>query len=167
MSRGFRNLLRISESTTDGGGGHGRLRGDHRVQRRGSVAADLPPATRSRSPGGEAPQMGAVTKAAEPEAPAPAAPAAPAVPGTSPGEAQMEARAQSALATKRVVPEDSHGAAVWRNLRVLGQHRAKKLGPLSTAASSGIATTTNSLVWATGPSIAACSTTPASTCRPS
>ena len=57
----------------------------------------------------EAPQMGAVTKAAEPEAPAPAAPAAPAVPGTSPGQAQMEARAQSALATKRVVPEPAMG----------------------------------------------------------
>ena len=58
----------------------------------------------------EAPQMGAVTKAAEPESPEPAAPALPAqVPGTSPGEAQMEARAQSALATKRVVPEDAMG----------------------------------------------------------
>ena len=54
--------------------------------------------------------MGAVSKAAEPEAPEPAAPALPAqVPGTSPGQAQMEAQAQSVLAVQREVPETEMG----------------------------------------------------------
>jgi peptide/nickel transport system substrate-binding protein len=102
MTRGLRNLLLMTV---------GLMAVSAAVIACSSEEVSRPTAPQQPAPAApaEAPQMGTVAKAAEPEEPAAPEPAAPAVPGTSPGEAQMEARAQSALATKRVVPEDPMG----------------------------------------------------------